>query len=105
MPVVSRPNLNTALRHSISHISTDRRLVRYRPAEVDFCLDNLFVSHGQYFCVAEAGTTCLPAFISDEHPICVLYEIDDLKVRDRPAIGPAAIEIGEPGRCGCPEDW
>ena len=68
--------------------------MRQRPAEIDLGLDDPAVSDGQDFGIAETLAVRALSFICHEHPLAVGNQVDELKFGNRPAVGPAALEIG-----------
>jgi len=75
------------------HISAIGRVVRKRPAEIDLCLDDLAAADGQPLRIAESSTAKSRCFVNDEDLFAVHNDIDELKVRDRLAVGPTTREV------------
>ena len=64
------------------------RVVRDRPTEIDFDLDDLVFVHRDDLGIAEPVPMRTTPFIDDEYPVAVGHELDEIETRDVLAVRP-----------------
>jgi hypothetical protein len=69
------------------------RLVRYRPTEVNFYLDNLLLAQGDDFRIAKDLAVRPVTFVGHKHAVTVNDKINKFEIRDLRAVRPATREI------------
>ena len=70
------------------------KLVRQRPPEIHFDLDDLLAAYQEDLGVAESRAVRAAGLVGNEHAAAGRHHVDEFELRDARAAGPAAFEIG-----------